>query len=117
MDFYLPIKHAFSVKPCSGIAIIFWSCGLLFFYLSVQGILNDRKIYISGDVFPSSFLRFATSDVDKEYIKRYNLMDGPAKVDELCTLGTLIVFISYTLIYNLILKRQESYSFSCRLHK
>jgi len=117
MDFYFPIKHAFSVKLCSGIAILLWSCGLLFFYLSVQGILNGRKNDMFGDIYSSSFLRFATSDVDKEYIKRYNLMDGPANIDESCTFGTLIVFISYTIIYNLILKRQESYSFSCRLHK
>lgn len=50
----------------------------------LQVILNEKEENLT-----SSFTNL--SDLEKEYRKRFNLLDGPAEVGKECTLGNLLI--------------------------
>lgn len=61
----------------------------LFLFLLMAHHVNDNKnINSIADILSKNSLSPATSDeVEKEYRKRFNLMDGSTEIDGECTLG------------------------------
>ena len=64
---------------------VFYSLASLFFLLFLVQLNHKEK--------KSSDFK-ASSEVEKKYRKRYNLLDGPAEVGEECTLGNSIIICS-----------------------
>lgn len=75
----------FRVKTVNRLWICLYSLsGLLLVVCFLQVIMNHKEtISINSSTY---------SKIEKEYINKFNLMDGSVKVDEECTLGMYIFF-------------------------
>lgn len=73
-------KHA--VSFFRKIKILYFPCIsflILIVFLNLRENLNNQEKY-SGDFHPSS-------EIEKEYRRKFNLMKGPAEIGHKCTLG------------------------------
>lgn len=79
------LASSFSFRSISKITILYSLCSLFIFLFLLQVIVNDKEKYLTD--LPTLTI------VEKEYRRKYNLIDGPAEIDKECTLGNSLILL------------------------